>query len=214
MSNSQEFNDEITNVQSSIDMYLKKGSLNTIEDWSLEIPDNFDDELVESQSLSTSILMATAEEELGERISRVLHNDPRFAQILLSNLKHKLPFILPLLCDEEDQSPFDFSQGYYYNGQQRGPSGKTSSSGASSSAKSTTGTSTTTPATSADLGDQGDDDATQRPRKRPKIMKRGRSDRDQGRRRLRCHFHAKCAITHTEKTCVLSGWLSIHNLRY
>jgi hypothetical protein len=214
MSNSQDLNDEITNIQSSINMYLKKGSFGTIEDWNLEIPNNFDDEPAESQSPSTTILMATAEEELGDRIFRVLHNDPGLAQILLSKLKHKLSFILPLLCDEEDQSPLDFSQGYYYNGQERGLSGKTSSSGASSSAKSTTGTSSMTPATSADFGDQGDDDIPQRPRKRRRIAtSRGRGDRDQGRRRLRCHFHAKCPITHTEKTCVLSGWLSIHNLR-
>ncbi|CZR65056.1 uncharacterized protein PAC_14956 [Phialocephala subalpina] len=212
MPHDQDSRVEQTNAQSSVDMFLKKGSLGTIEDWSLEIPDNFDDEPLDSQSPSTTILMATAEEELGERISRVLHNDPGLAQILLSKLKDKLSFILPLLCDEEDQSPFDFSQRYYYNGQERGPSGQTSSSGASSSAKSSAGTSIMTPSTSVDLREQEDDEVPQRSRKRVKISSsRGRGV--QGRRRLRCHFHAKCPITHTQKTCVLSGWLSIHNLR-
>lgn len=202
------------NPQSSVDIYLKKGSLGRIEDWSFDIPDNFDGEPVDSQSPSTSILMTTAEEELEARVSRALCNDPGLAPILISNLKHKLSFILPLFCDEEDRSPFDFSQGYCYNGYERGgPKTSTSSSAPSTSSKSTTGASVMTPATSADLGDQDDDEATQRSRKRPRITK-PRDPNDQERRRLRCHFHAKCPITHIQKTCVLSGWLSIHNLRY
>lgn len=202
------------NPQTSVDIYLKKGSLGRIEDWSIEIPDNFDAVPMDSQSPSTSILMTTAEEELEDRVSRALCDDPALAPILISKLKHKLSFILPLFCDEEDRSPFDFSQGYYYNGYERGaPKTSASSSAPSTSSKSIAAASTATPATSADLGDQEDDEVPPGPRKRPRTSS-PRDPGDQGRRRLRCHFHAKCPITHTQKTCVLSGWLSIHNLRY
>jgi hypothetical protein len=164
-----------------VDIYLKKGSLGRIEDWSFDIADDFDGEPVGSQSPSTSILMTTAEEELEDS---ALRNDPGLAPILISNLKHKLSFILPLFYDEEDRSPFDSSQGYCYNDYERGgPKTSTSSSAPSTSSKSTTVASVTTPATSADLGDQDADEAAQRSRKRPRITK-PRDPAGQERRRL------------------------------
>lgn len=188
-----------------------------MEDWTIKIRDHLDDDPVESQSPSTTILMATAEEELRERISRVYPDDPELAETLLSKLIERLPFILPLLCDEQDQSLFDFSRDYYYASHARGPSGETpaSSSNASSNMKSTARTSTATSATSANLGDQRDDDAPQKSNKCPRIMRtQGSGDRGPGRRRLRCHFYTNRPDSHTEKTCVLSGYLSIHNLKY
>jgi hypothetical protein len=206
----------LVDPKTSFDMYVNKGNLGSIEDWSGHIPDSFDREPVDPQSPSTSILMTTAEEELEERVSRALCNDPTLASILISKLKHKLSFILPLFCDEEDRSPFDFSQGYSYSGYKRGaPKTSTSSSAPSTSSKSTNATSAATPATSADMGEQEEDEVPQRSNKRPRLSNpRDPVDQGRGRRRLRCHFHAKSPITHQQKTCILSGWLCIHNLRY
>jgi hypothetical protein len=199
-------------------IYLKKGNLDRIEDWGYGVPENVDTVPVDSQSPSTSILMTAAEEELEERVSRAFGNSSASALILISKLKQKLSIILPLLCDEENQSPFEFLEGYSYHGYERGaPTASTSSSTQSVGAISTLGASTTTPATSADLGEEDDDDVPnerQGSRKRLKTS-HPREHGVQERRRLRCHFHAKCPITHTQRACVLSpGYLSIHNLRY
>jgi hypothetical protein len=199
-----------------------KGS---IENWSLDIPEGFKcPEIVDAQSPSTSILMTTAEEDLEERVSRELPNDPTLAHILLSKLKDKLTFILPLFCEEEEYSLLDFSPVYSNFGYERGITRKPASSSApSTGSKSSTGASIMTPATSAGSGkdvygneEEEDDDVSnsgRRPLKRPRISNL-RHPGDQERRRLRCHFHAKCPSTHIQKTCVLSGWLSIHNLRF
>jgi hypothetical protein len=199
---------------------MKKGS---IENWNLGVPEDFKyAENVEAHSPSTSILMTAAEEDLEERVSHVLSGDPALADILLPKLKAKLSFILPLFCEEEECSPFEFSPGSSYFGYERGTTRKrTSGSTPSSGSKSTTGTSITTPATSADSGKDfdGDDDddemsnSRKRSQKRPRLSN-PRHPGDQERRRLRCHFHAKCPNTHIQKTCIMSGWLSIHNLRF
>jgi hypothetical protein len=205
----------------SPDIY-PKGS---IENWSLDIPEGFKcPGIVDAQSPSTSILMTTAEEDLEERVSWALSNNPTLAHTLLSKLKDKLPFILPLFCEEEECPLLDFSQASSYFGYMRGITRKPASSSAPSTrSKSTTGASIMTPATSADSGKDGygneeeeEDNASnsgRRPLKRPRISN-SRHPGDQERRRLRCHFHAKCPSTHIQKTCVLSGWLSIHNLRF
>jgi hypothetical protein len=199
---------------------MKKGS---IENWNLGVPEDFKyPENVEAHSPSTSILMTAAEEDLEERVSHALCGDPALAEILLPKLKAKLSFILPLFCEEEECSPFEFSPGSSYFGHERGTTRKrTSGSTPSTGSKSTTGTSITTPATSADSGKDfdGDDDddemsnSRKRSQKRPRLSN-PRHPGDQERRRLRCHFHAKCPNTHIQKTCIMSGWLSIHNLRF
>jgi hypothetical protein len=198
---------------------MKKGG---IENWNLGVPESFKyPENAEPYSPSTSILMTAAEEDLEERVSHVLYGDPALAEILLPKLRAKLSFILPLFCEEEECSPFEFSPGSYF-GHERGTTGKrTSGSTPSTESKSTTGTSITTPATSADSGKDGDGDddddelsnSRKRPQKRPRLSN-PRHPGDQERRRLRCHFHAKCPSTQTQKTCIMSGWLSIHNLRF
>lgn len=169
--------------------------------------------------------MTTAEEDLEERVSWALSNDPTLAQTLLSKLKDKLPFILPLFCEEEECSLLDFSQGSSYFGYERGPTRKPASSSAPSTGpKSSTGASIMRPAASADHGKDGygneeeeEEDELSNSRRRPLKRLRTSNSRhpgDQERRRLRCHFHAKCPSTHIQKTCVMSGWLSIHNLRF
>jgi hypothetical protein len=199
---------------------MKKGS---IENWNLGVPEDFKyPENVEGHSPSTSILMTAAEEDLEERVSHALSGDPALAEILLPKLKARLSFILPLFCEEEECSLFEFSPGSSYFGHERGTARKrTSGSTPSIGSKSTTGTSITTPATSADSGKDfdGDDDddemssSRKRSQKRPRLSN-PRHPGDQERLRLRCHFHAKCPNTHIQKTCIMSGWLSIHNLRF
>jgi hypothetical protein len=199
---------------------MKKGS---IENWNLGVPEDFKyPENVEGHSPSTSILMTAAEEDLEERVSHALSGDPALAEILLPKLNAKLSFILPLFCEEEECSLFEFSPGSSYFGHERGTARKrTSGSTPSIGSKSTTGTSITTPATSADSGKDfdGDDDddemsnSRKRSEKRPRLSN-SRHPGDQERLRLRCHFHAKCPNTHIQKTCIMSGWLSIHNLRF
>jgi hypothetical protein len=204
--------------QASIDIFMKKGS---IENWNLGVPEGFKYH-AEAHSPSTSILMTAAEEDLEERVSNALSGDPALAEILLPKLKAKLSFILPLFCEDEESSPFEFSPGSSYFEHERGmPRKRTSGSTPSTGSKSTTGTSITTPTTSADSakdcdGDDDDDELSnrrKRPQKRPRLSNPHHPG-DQERRRLRCHFHAKCPNTHIQKTCIMSGWLSIHNLRF
>jgi len=207
-------------LNAPLDIFLKKG---IIEDWSSDIPEGSKYlENIEDYSPSTSILMTAAEEDLEERVSHALSYDPTLAQTLLSKLKDKLQFILPLFCEEEECSPFVFSQRSSYFAYGRGTASKSGSSSApSTGSKSTPGTSFTTPAPSADSGKDGDDNededhssnSRKRPSKRPRTSN-SRRPGDQERRRLRCHFHAKSPNTHVEKTCILSGYLSIHNLKF
>lgn len=196
--------------QESLDMYLKKG---IVEHWSLHLPETFQ-ETADAQSPSTSILMATAEEDLEKRVSGALFQDPVLAQALLSKLKNDLPFLLPLFCEEDENSPCETS----YSGYERGTSGKTPSSSAPSvsGSKSNTDNSITTPATSTDIGRDGfeedaDDDGPRRKRSRVSNTLR---PHNQKQRRFRCHFHAKSPPTHCQKLCILNGWPNIHHLRY
>jgi len=198
--------------QASINIFLNNGS---IENWNLGVPEA--PENVEAHSPSKSTLMAAAEEDLEERVSHALSGNPGVAALLLPKLKAKLSFILPLFCEEEECSPFEFSPGCSYFGYERGTTRKrTSGSTPSTASKSTSGTSITTPATSADStkdcdGEEDDDElpnSEQPPQKRPRLLG------DQDRRRLRCHFHAKSPNTHIQKTCIMSGWLNMHNLRF
>ncbi|RDW60573.1 hypothetical protein BP6252_11956 [Coleophoma cylindrospora] len=207
-----------------IKMCLKKDS---IEDWSLEIPEDIDNqEIGDVQSPSTTILMATAEEDLEERVRAVTGDDHNYGQALLANLKEKLPEILPLFCGEdfcgEDYSPFEFSN---YAPSVTYGSGYTNRSGSSSAppsdTKSSAGISVNTNATSSGSSkkhNRADDEENhtgkdqRQPSKKPKVSRpatRGVQDR----RRFKCHFYTKCPISHTKKTCVMSGWPSIHHLR-
>ncbi|KAN0119551.1 hypothetical protein V8E51_001759 [Hyaloscypha variabilis] len=198
--------------QASIDIFMKKGS---IENWNLGVSER--PEHVEEHSPSTSTLMAAAEEDLEERVSHALSGNPALAEILLRKLKARLSFILPLFCEEEEVSPFESSPGCSYFGYERGTTRKrTSGSTPSSASKSTAGTSITTPATSADSGkdcDGDEDEDDELPKSQQRSQKRPRLSGDQERRRLRCHFHAKSPNTHIQKTCIMSGYLNIHNLR-
>lgn len=197
--------------QESIDIFMKKGS---IENWNLGVPEG--PEHGEVHSPSTSTLMAAAEEDLEGRVSQALSGDPALVAILLPKLKARLSFIRPLFCEEEEYSPFESSPGCSYFGYEGGTTRKrTSGSTPSTASKSTTGTSIRTPATSADSGKDcdGDDDDDEVPKSQQRPQKRPRLSGDQERRRLRCHFHAKSPNTHIRKTCILSGYLNIHNLR-
>jgi len=199
--------------QASIDIFMKKGS---IENWNLGVSER--PEHVEAHSPSTSTLMAAAEEDLEERVSHALSGNPALAGILLRKLKARLSFILPLFCEEEEVSPFESSPGCSYFGYERGTTRKrTSGSTPSSASKSTAGTLITTPATSADSGkdcDGDEDEDDELPKSQQRSQKRPRLSGDQERRRLRCHFHAKSPNTHIRKTCIMSGYLNIHNLRF
>jgi hypothetical protein len=161
--------------------------------------------------------MAAAEEDLEERVSHACSGNPRLAEILLPKLRAKLSFILPLFCEEEECSPFEFSPGFSYFGYERGATRKRNSgSTPSTGSKSTTGTSITTPATSADSSKDcdGEEEDNELPNSEQPSQKRPRLSGDQERRRLRCHFHAKSPNTHIRKTCIMSGWLNMHNLRF
>jgi hypothetical protein len=198
--------------QGSIDIFMKKGS---IENWNLGVSEGPGN--VEAHSPSTSTLMAAAEEDLEERVSHALPGNPALAGILLPKLKARLSFILPLFCEEEECSPFESPECSYF-GYERGTTRKrTSGSTPSTASKSTSGTSITTPATSADSSkdcDGDDDDDDELPKSQQRSQKRPRLSVDQERRRLRCHFHAKSPNTHIRKTCIMSGYLNIHNLRF
>jgi hypothetical protein len=190
---------------------MKNGS---IENWNLGVPEA--PEKVEAHSPSNSTLMAAAEEDLEERVSHALSGNPAVAAILLPKLKAKLSFILPLFCEEEECSPFEFSPGCSYFGYERGTRKRTSDSTPSTASKSTSGTSITTPATSADSSKDcdGEEEEEELPNSEQPSQKRPRLSGDQERRRLRCHFHAKSPNAHVRKTCIMSGWLNMHNLRF
>ncbi|RDW91694.1 hypothetical protein BP5796_02859 [Coleophoma crateriformis] len=207
-----------------IKMCLKKDS---IEDWSLDIPEDIDNqEIGDVQSPSTTILMATAEEDLEERVRAVTGDDHNYGQALLANLKEKLPEILPLFCGEdfcgEDYSPLEFSN---YASSVTYGSGYTNRSGSSSAppsdTKSSAGVSINTSATSSGSSrkhNRADDEENhtgrdqRQPSKKPKASRPGTRG-VQDRRRFKCHFYTKCPLSHTKKTCVMSGWPSIHHLR-
>ena len=207
----------------ALDIYLKKkpdGSTRTIEEWNRNIPECSSEDR-DAGSPSSSILLATAEEDLEKRVALALSNLPDTARILMWKLKEDLPFILPLFCDEDETSIFEDFHSYagYERGTPRKPASNSTFS--TSGSKSTSSASITTPATTADSGKDGfgeeeeDDDSPnrKRPRKGPKDTT-AQHPGDLDRRRLRCHFHAKCPKTHCQKTCIMNGWLNIHNLRF
>jgi len=206
--------DEFRASQQSLDIYLKKGS---VAHWSLNLPETFQ-ETAAAQSPCTSILIATAEEDLERRVSVALFQDSVLAQALLSKLKNDLPFLLPLFCEEEESSPFETPDFSSYIGYERGASRKAASSSApsTSGSKSNTDNSIMTPATSADIGRDGfeedADDEDVPSRKRSRLSGTHRLSK-QKQRRFRCHFHAKSPTVHCQKICILNGWLNIHHLR-
>jgi hypothetical protein len=165
--------------------------------------------------------MLDSEEDLEFRVFSVLGSDPGLAQAVVDRLKDQFPFISPLFWGGEEGSVLgdtsQYSSPVYEHGSSRSPS-------ATSSASQTKNSSTSsgmTPATSISSekfedeedGDDKDSPSKDRPRKRRKVGT-SKQQKTTGRRRLRCHFHAKCPISHNQKACAMSGWLSIHNLRY
>lgn len=160
-----------------------------------------------------------ADKDLEIRVFETLENDPNLAQATLSKLKDQLPFISPLFNDADTASILDGSSNDSSSICECASSGSPSGASSSGHSKTSTTSSGMTPATSLssdknEFDEDGEDTKSkERPRKKPKIVSSKRKS-TVGHRRLRCHFHAKCPVTHNQKTCIASGWLSIHNLRY
>jgi hypothetical protein len=159
--------------------------------------------------------------DLEARVLGVLGNDPGLAQAVLCKLNDQLPFISPLFCDTEGTSILGDSPQYSSPAYECGSSGSPSATPSSSQTKSSSYSSGMTPATSIasgkdELEEDGEDKDSPRKERPKKRQKTGPSKQQKvtGRRRLRCHFNAKCPTTHNQKACIMSGWLSIHNLRY
>jgi hypothetical protein len=164
--------------------------------------------------------MLDSEEDLEFRVFSVLGSDPGLAQAVIDRLKEQFPFISPLFCGADEGSVLGDSPQYSSPVYERGSSRSPSATSSASQAKSSSTSSGMTPATSIsekfgdeEDGDDKDSPSKDRPRKRQKVGT-SKQQKTTGRRRLRCHFHAKCPITHNQKACVMSGWLNIHNLRY
>jgi hypothetical protein len=165
--------------------------------------------------------MLGSEEDLEFRVFSVLGSDPGLAQAVVDRLKDQFPFISPLFNGADEGSIFGHSPQYSCPVYERGSSRSPSATSSASQPKGSSTSSGMTPATSIssekfgdeDDGDDKDSPSKDRPRKKQKLGT-SKQQKTTGRRRLRCHFHAKCPITHNQKACVMSGWLSIHNLRY
>lgn len=174
-----------------------------------------------SSTPSGDVNMLGSEADLEFRVFSVLGSDPGLAQAVIDRLQDQLPFISPLFWGVDDGSVLGNSPQYSSPVHESGSSRSPSATSSASQAKSSSTSSGMTPATSIasekfgdeEDGDEKDSPSKDRPRKRQKVGA-SKQQRTTGRRRLRCHFHAKCPITHNQKACVMSGWLSIHNLRY
>lgn len=187
-----------------------------IQDWRLDTQDA--SSVIHTDDMKSLSASAFVEEDLEERVSQRFGDNPSFVKALISNLKEKADFILPIFGIDDDldlfESPFITTPAAY---DQESSQGTTpSSTGCSGSKNSNTSTSAT-PATSADSGKA--DDPTDGEEKSSKNQQSSSKRRSRGSggpegRRLRCHFHAKCPANHNKRTCTHSGWLSIHNLKY
>ncbi|KAE9378502.1 hypothetical protein N431DRAFT_462011 [Stipitochalara longipes BDJ] len=181
-----------------------------VQTWRLDIQDSSSETRSDGiRSLSASIF---AEEDLQDRVSWMFGKDSSFSQALICNLKDKLNFILPLFNVDEDQdlfeSPFVTTPLAY----ERGPSqGTSSNSTVSSNSKSSNATDVSKEEKSTEDKDKSSKIPQLSIKRRISSNSQASSGRE--RRRLRCHFHAKCPASHSKRTCTQSSWLSIHNLK-
>lgn len=192
-----------------------------IQDWCRNIRDASS----ETRSSDTPISPASVypEDVIEDCVLQMFGNDPSFAQALIHNLKGKREFILPLFVEDEDvnffESPFVATPPGFVRGlPHTGSSDSAASSGYTGSSVSISDT----PATSADHGKDGKPteaedkpSKSQQPRSKGRISRNSLASDESQQRRLRCHFYAKCPANHSkERTCVRSGWKSIHHLKY
>lgn len=149
------------------------------------------------------------------RISTQYEEDPPFAEALKSKLQGKFSFILPFL-DGDCEALFE-DPNFTSTPQGSDTSSSTSNYRSSFSYPHTTSSSRTSFTSSAPKRQSNEDDENDEVEQQGKHQKRRKpnSSREDPskRQRLRCHFHAFCPESHTKKTCMVSGWLSIHNLR-
>lgn len=155
-------------------------------------------------------------EDFENRISAQYKEDPAFAEALKSRLQGKFSFILPFLegdCETlfEDPNLTSTPQGSDASSSTSNYHSNSSQSQVTSSSR--TSFASTTLKRQESGNDDGDEvDPPQDQRRKRRKPNNSREDLSK-RRRLRCHFHAFCPEDHTQKTCMVSGWLNIHNLR-